>query len=49
MEPLEQSGEKEEHLHPGQLFTQTLAPSEGKWQEGLTSYKVSIVVKKPLW
>lgn len=26
MKPLQQSGEKEEHLHPGQLFTQAVTP-----------------------
>lgn len=26
MKPLKQSGEKEEHLHPGQLLTQTVTP-----------------------
>lgn len=26
MKPLQQSGEKEEHFHPGQLLSQTLTP-----------------------
>ena len=26
MKPLQQSGEKEKHLHPGQLLSQTLTP-----------------------
>ena len=48
-EPLQQIGQEEEELHPGQGFAQADARPRPKWQETGRHGALALVVKETLW